>query len=63
MTVGPLEILLVFAVFMVLGPRRIVDFLRSLGRGAYDFVDTLGSDKKKELPERDDNDDDLEPRG
>ena len=48
---------------MVLGPRRIVDFLRSLGRGAYDFVDTLGSDKKKELPERDDNDDDLEPRG
>ena len=56
MSVGLIEILLVFAVFMIVGPRRIVDILRSLGRGAYDFVDTLGSDKKDELPEKDADD-------
>jgi sec-independent protein translocase protein TatA len=51
MSVGLLEILLLFLVFLVLGPRRISDLLRSLGRGIYDFVDTLGRDKKNELPE------------
>ncbi len=56
MSVGLIEILLVFAVFMILGPRRIVDVLRSLGRGAYDFVDTLGGGKKDELPGEDTDD-------
>jgi sec-independent protein translocase protein TatA len=51
MSVGLIEILLVFLVFLILGPRRIADLLRSLGRGAHDFVDALGSDKKTELPE------------
>ncbi|MDP8947602.1 MAG: twin-arginine translocase TatA/TatE family subunit [Actinomycetota bacterium] len=51
MSVGLIEILLVFLVFLVLGPRRIADLLRSLGRGAHDFVDALGRDKKRELPE------------
>jgi sec-independent protein translocase protein TatA len=51
MSVGLLEILLLFLVFLVLGPRRIRDLLRSLGRGIHDFVDTLGRDKKTELPE------------
>ena len=51
MSVGLIEILLVFLVFLVLGPRRIADLLRSLGRGAHDFVDALGRDKKTELPE------------
>jgi sec-independent protein translocase protein TatA len=51
MSVGLLEILLLFLVFLVLGPRRISDLLRSLGRGIHDFVDTLGRDKKTELPE------------
>ncbi len=52
MSLGLIEILLVFLVFLVLGPRRIVDLLRSLGRGARDFVDALGRDKEKtELPE------------
>lgn len=50
MSVGLLEILLVFLVFLVLGPRRIVDLFRSLGRGVHDFVEALGRDKK-ELPE------------
>jgi sec-independent protein translocase protein TatA len=54
MPVGPLEILLVFLVFLVLGPRRIVNFFRSLGTGIHDFVETLGRDKdKQELPEED----------
>ena len=32
---------------------RIVDLFRSLGRGAHDFMESLGRDKKntKELPE------------
>jgi Sec-independent protein translocase protein TatA len=51
MSVGLIEILLIFAVFLVLGPRRIGDILRSLSRGVHDFVEALGRDKKNELPE------------
>jgi sec-independent protein translocase protein TatA len=54
MPIGPLEILLVFLVFLILGPRRIVNLFRSLGTGINDFVETLGRDKEKnELPEKD----------
>ena len=53
MPVGPLEILLIFMVFLILGPRRIANFFRSLGTGINDFVETLGRDKKDELPEDD----------
>jgi sec-independent protein translocase protein TatA len=53
MPVGPIEILLVFIVFLVLGPRRIVNLFRSLGTGINDFVETLGRDKKQKLPEED----------
>jgi sec-independent protein translocase protein TatA len=51
MSLGIIEILIVFLVFLVLGPRRIADLLRSLGRGVHDFVDALGRDRKNELPE------------
>jgi sec-independent protein translocase protein TatA len=51
MSVGLFEILLLFLVFLILGPGRIADLLRSLGRGVHDFVETLGRDKKEELPE------------
>jgi sec-independent protein translocase protein TatA len=55
MSVGPLELLLVFMVFLILGPRRIANLFRSLGTGIHDFVETLGRDKgKSELPEKDD---------
>ncbi len=55
MSVGPLELLLVFMVFLILGPRRIANLFRSLGTGIHDFVETLGRDKEKsELPEKDD---------
>jgi len=56
MPVGPLEILLVFLVFLILGPRRIVNLFRSLGTGINDFVETLGRDKKDELPEEERDD-------
>ena len=57
MPVGPLEILLIFMVFLILGPRRIANLFRSLGTGVHDFVETLGRGKdKEELPEKDDND-------
>ena len=62
MSLGLIEILLVFLVFLVLGPRRIADLLRSLGRGVHDFVDALGRDKEKaELPEEE-QDADKDPR-
>jgi sec-independent protein translocase protein TatA len=51
MSVGLIELLLVFMVFMILGPKRIADLLRSLGRGVHDFVEALGRDKRTELPE------------
>jgi sec-independent protein translocase protein TatA len=57
MPIGPLEILLIFLVFLVLGPRRIANLFRSLGTGISDFVATLGRDKEKsELPEEDRDD-------
>ncbi len=51
MSLGLIELLLVFMVFMILGPKRIANLLRSLGRGVHDFVDALGRDRKIELPE------------
>ncbi len=47
MTIGVLEILLVlFIVLLIIGPRRIVDLGRSLGRGVRDFKFEFGRDKK-----------------
>ncbi len=58
MTLGLIELLLVFLVFVIVGPRRIADLFRSVGRGAHDFVDNLGGDKeKKELRETENRDD------
>ncbi|WP_162924594.1 Sec-independent protein translocase subunit TatA/TatB [Rubrobacter indicoceani] len=42
--IGPLEIFaLLFVVFVILGPKRIVSLAKSLGKGATDFVGSLGS--------------------
>ena len=46
MSVGLMEILLLFVVFVALGPRRIATFFRSIGRGVHDFVDALGRDQE-----------------
>ena len=55
MPAGPIEILLIFMVFLVLGPRRIANLFRSLGTGVHDFIETLGTGKdEEELPEKDD---------
>ena len=57
MTLGIIEILVVVAVFLILGPRRIADLFRSIGRGAHDFVDNLGRDKEqKQLEDPEDED-------
>lgn len=54
MPVGAIELLLVFMVFLILGPRRIANLFRSLGTGIHDFVETLGRGKdKEELTEKD----------
>ena len=56
MPAGLLEILLIFMVFLILGPRRIADLFRSLGTGVHDFIESLGTGKdKEELPEKDDD--------
>jgi sec-independent protein translocase protein TatA len=52
---GPLELVIVlFLVFLFLGPKRIAGLLKSSGRGLYDFTESLGRNKKdkenKELP-------------
>jgi sec-independent protein translocase protein TatA len=55
MPAGLIEILLIFMVFLVLGPRRIANLFRSLGTGVHDFIEALGKDKdREELPEKDD---------
>ena len=48
MSVGLIEILVLLVVFVALGPRRIANFFRSLGRGVHDFVDALGRDEADE---------------
>jgi sec-independent protein translocase protein TatA len=55
MPAGLIEILLIFMVFLVLGPRRIANLFRSLGTGVHDFIETLGREKdKSELPDEND---------
>lgn len=44
-TVGPMELIVVLALaLVVLGPKRLPDAGRSLGRGIRDFKDQLTSD-------------------
>jgi len=54
-TFGLLEFgILLFIVFLFLGPRRIQNLLAALGRGVRDFTTEFGKDKEhKELPEKD----------
>ncbi len=48
MSFGPLEIgLLLFVIFIILGPKRITAVFQSLTRGIKDFTTEFGSDKKK----------------
>ena len=55
MPAGLLEILLIFMVFLILGPRRIANLFRSLGTGVHNFIETLGTGKdEEELFDKDD---------
>ncbi len=56
MTVGVLEVLFVlFVVLLILGPRRIVDLGRALGRGVRDFKlefgDRVGGNRRSAIGE------------
>ena len=55
MTVGVLEVLLVFfVVLLIIGPRRIANLGRSLGRGVRDFKLEFGrKERDEELPGED----------
>ena len=57
MSIGLVELaILLFIVFLIMGPRRITSLFQALGRGIHDFVDTLGRDEKNELTEEEDPD-------
>ncbi len=57
MSFGLFELaILLFIVFLIMGPKRISSLFQALGRGAHDFVETLGRDKKNELTEEEDSD-------
>ena len=44
--------ILLFIVFLVIGPRRIQNLLAALGRGVRDFTTEFGKDEnRKQLPE------------
>ena len=46
---GPFELLiLLFVIFLVVGPKRITALFRSLGRGARDFTDEIGNSGNKD---------------
>ena len=54
MTVGAFEILLVlFFVLLIIGPRRIADLGRSLGRGVRDFKLEFGKKDQELSPGKD----------
>ena len=66
MSFGPLEIgLLLFVIFIILGPKRITAVFQSLTRGVKDFANEFGQDKKdddKMLGGGDDEDDEQNKR-
>jgi sec-independent protein translocase protein TatA len=49
MSFGPLEIgILLFVIFIILGPKRITAVFQSLTRGIKDFTTEFGQDKNKD---------------
>jgi sec-independent protein translocase protein TatA len=53
MNIGPMELIIVLVIaLIVLGPKRLPDAGRSLGRGLREFKDSLSGDR------RDDDDED-----
>lgn len=46
---APEIIILLFVVFLLLGPKRIVNIFQSLGRGVQDFTNEFGTDKKDKM--------------
>jgi sec-independent protein translocase protein TatA len=55
MNIGPMELIIVLVIaLVVLGPKRLPDAGRSLGRGLREFKDSLSGDNK-----HDDDEDDV----
>ena len=51
-SIGPTELVIVLVIaLLVLGPKRLPDAGRSLGRGLREFKDAIGTDRKEEPPE------------
>ena len=71
MGIGPFEILIVlFVLMLIIGPRRVTDMAKSLGRGVGDFISEIGGKgdgERREPPaalgkgEGDDEDEDRKP--
>jgi sec-independent protein translocase protein TatA len=57
---GPLELIVILIVaLLVLGPKRLPDAARSLGRGLREFKETVSASNP--LPQDDDEDDYVKP--
>ena len=61
--VGPLEIVLIVVIaLVVLGPRRLPDFGRSVGRGLREFKGALSGASMREAPDEEDRGEQLAER-
>jgi sec-independent protein translocase protein TatA len=49
-SIGPMEMIVILAIaLIVLGPKRLPEFGRSLGGGLREFKDSISGDKRREL--------------
>jgi sec-independent protein translocase protein TatA len=61
--ISPLEMIVLLVIaLIVLGPQRLPEMARSLGRGMREFRAALSSDHRDEDEEDDDDDDDVDRR-
>ena len=59
--VGPLELLVIAIIaLIVLGPKRLPEAARSVGKGVREFRDSLSGEPEREERDADDDDDDDE---
>ena len=62
-SIGPMELIVVLAIaLIVLGPKRLPDAGKSLGRGIREFKGAIGGDKEHDADEQEPEPAKLQPR-
>jgi sec-independent protein translocase protein TatA len=60
--VGPMELVIVLVIaLIVLGPKRLPEAGRSVGRGLREFKESLSGDNSRDAERFDDDEDDVTP--